>query len=171
MPTIVRRLETGDVQDYRHIRLAALRTTPDAFGSTYQAVASQTDEQHAERLATSIVFGAFADDQIVGMVGCKRYENAKEIHKAFLWGFYVEPNYRRSGVASRLLDASLNAMQDGVEQVLLTVVADNRPAIALYEQFGFRTYGLEQRSLKSASGYVDESLMALFLADRTAPKL
>ena len=51
--------------------------------------------------------------------------------------------------------------------VLLTVVADNQPAIALYEQFGFRPYGMEPRSLKKSSGYADEMLMVLFLADRT----
>ena len=171
MPTVVRRLETRDVRDYRRIRLSALRTTPDAFGSTYEAEASQPDEQHARRLATSFVFGAYADDQIVGVVGCKRHEGARELHKAFLWGFYVEPDYRRAGVARRLLQASLNVMQDVVEQVLLTVVASNLPAITLYEQFGFRTYGLEPRSLKSSTDYMDESLMVLFLADRTSTKL
>jgi ribosomal protein S18 acetylase RimI-like enzyme len=165
----VRRLAEEDVQDYRQIRLSALRTTPDAFGSTYDAEAARSDEQHAGRLATSVVFGAYAGDEIVGVVGCKRYDNARELHKAFLWGFYVEPAHRRCGVASGLLTASLRAAPDGVEQILLTVVADNRPAIALYEQFGFRPYGIEPRSLASSGTYVDEMLMVLFLADRTSP--
>ena len=100
------------------------------------------------------------------MVGCKRHDGARELHKAFLWGFYVEPAFRRSGVASALLEASLRAVDDGVEQVLLTVVAQNRPAIALYEKFGFRPYGTEPRSLKTSGAYNDELLMVLFLADR-----
>ena len=170
MPTpIVRRLATDDVGDYKRIRLSALRTTPDAFGSSYDAEAALPDEQHGRRLATSVVFGAYAGDQIVGVVGCKRYEGAREAHKAFLWGFYVEPECRRSGVASGLLAASLDAMQGVAEQILLTVVADNRPAIALYERFGFRPYGREPRSLKTSGDYADEMLMVLFLADRTPP--
>ena len=164
---VVRRLATADVREYRRLRLSALRTTPDAFGSTYDAEAALTDEQHANRLATSVVFGAYAGDEIVGVVGCKRHDGARERHKAFLWGFYVEPATRRSGIARLLLEASLGAMQGVVEQVLLTVVADNQPAIALYEQFGFRPYGMEPRSLKKSSGYADEMLMVLFLADRT----
>jgi ribosomal protein S18 acetylase RimI-like enzyme len=166
---IVRRLTETDLGDYRQLRLSALRTTPDAFGSTYDAEAAQPDEQHARRLATSVVFGAYSEDQIVGILGCKRYEGARELHKAFLWGFYVEPRYRRSGVATHILDASLQAMQPMVEQVLLTVVSTNRPAIALYQRFGFRPYGTEPRSLKTAGVYTDETLMVLFLADRLSP--
>jgi ribosomal protein S18 acetylase RimI-like enzyme len=100
------------------------------------------------------------------MLACKRHDGAREIHKAFLWGFFVEPSHRRSGLASALMKAGLDAAQTSVEQVLLTVVADNRPAIALYERFGFRPYGLEPRSLKTAGAYTDELLMILFLADR-----
>jgi RimJ/RimL family protein N-acetyltransferase len=68
-----------------------------------------------------------------------------------------------------LLDASLDAMHGIVEQVHLTVVADNRPAIALYERCGFRSYGLEPRSLRSPGGYADELLMVRFLTDEPRP--
>jgi hypothetical protein len=33
----VRTLATADAADYREIRLAALRSTPQAFGSTWEA--------------------------------------------------------------------------------------------------------------------------------------
>lgn len=165
----IRRLAPGDVQDYRHIRLSALSTTPEAFGSTYEAEVTQADARYASRLATSIVFGAYVEDRIVGMLGCKPHDGAREIHKAFLWGFFVEPDQRGSGLASALLDAALNAAHSIAEQVLLTVVADNRPAIRLYERFGFRPYGTEPRSLKTSGVYADETLMVLFLTDRTSP--
>ncbi len=158
-----RRLSTDDVQDYRRIRLSGLQTAPYAFGSTYDAEAARPDEHFAERLTTSLVFGAYADGRIVGVLGCKRFDGARETHKAFLWGFYVEPECRGSGVGRALLDASLGAARATVEQVLLTVVADNWPAIALYERCGFRPYGLEPRALRSPGGYADELLMVLFL--------
>lgn len=144
-----------------------MQTTPQAFGSTYAAEAALPDEHFAGRLATSAVFGAYADDQIVGVIGCKRHEGVQECHKAFIWGLYVDPAFRRSGVARALLDACLQAVDPGVEQLLLTVVADNRPAIALYEHFDFRPYGVEPRALKSNGIYADEVLMVLLLSGPT----
>lgn len=165
----LRRLAPHDVGEYRQIRLAALCITPDAFGSTFDAEATRPDSEHAERLATSVVIGAYLDGRIVGMLGCKRYDGARELHKAFLWGFYVDPAHRCSGLGSSLLVAVVEAVPSGVEQLLLTVVATNAPAITLYERFGFSAYGTEPRSLKTAGAYADEMLMVLFLTDRTSP--
>ncbi len=50
-----------------------------------------------------------------------------------------------------------------LEQLHLTVVRGNDKAIALYQRFGFTTYGIEPRALKSAGIYVDELLMVLLL--------
>lgn len=168
-PATIRRLGPEDIGDYRHIRLAALATAPDAFGSTYDAEVARPAANHAARLTTSIVVAAYIDDRIVGMLGCQRYDGGRETHKAFLWGFYVEPHHRRTGLARSLIEAALDAMQPSVEQILLTVVATNRPAIALYERVGFRPYGTEPRSLKTSGVYTDEMLMVLFLTDRTSP--
>ena len=43
------------------------------------------------------------------------------------------------------------------------MVENQVAAIALYERFGFRRYGVEPRALKSAAGYANEVLMVLFL--------
>ena len=168
-PATLRRLGPDDLADYRHIRLTALATAPDAFTSTYDAEAARPDVEHIERLLTSSVFGAYLDGRIVGMLGCRRYDSARETHKAFLWGFYVEPFHRQSGLAGLLIEASLDTVPAGVEQILLTVVATNHPAISLYKRFGFRPYGTEPRSLKSAGFYAEEHLMVLFLSDRRSP--
>ncbi len=166
---VVRRLGAGDVDALRRIRLTALKTSPGAFGTTHEAERAQPDAHFASRLATSIVLGAFEADRVIGMLGCKRYDGAREAHKAFLWGFYVEPDRRGCGVAGALLGAGLEAVAGDVEQVHLTVVADNRVAIGLYERFGFRAYGTEPRSLKTDGVYSDELLMVLFLSDRGSP--
>ena len=168
-PPTIRRLGPEDVADYRRIRLSALATSPNAFGSTYAAEAARPGADHAERVTTSVIFGAYVDGDIVGMLGCRRHDGARETHKAFLWGFYVEPDHRRAGIASALIGAALDAMRPIVEQILLTVVSTNRPAVALYESFGFRPYGIEPRALKTAGSYTDETLMVLFLTDRTSP--
>lgn len=50
-----------------------------------------------------------------------------------------------------------------VEQLTLAVVRQNHAAIALYQQAGFVTYGIEPRALKTEAGYADEVLMGLRL--------
>ncbi|WP_043302694.1 GNAT family N-acetyltransferase, partial [Burkholderia humptydooensis] len=94
----IRRLFAAHAADYRAIRLAALRDAPEAFGSTYDAEAERSLAAFAQRLDSSIVFGAYVDGAIAGMAGFKRLDGAKERHKGFLWGVYVAPAARRLGV-------------------------------------------------------------------------
>lgn len=162
-PITLRRLGEGDVEDYRSIRLAALKTEPEAFGSTHALEAPRSNAEHAERLSSSTVVGAYDGNSIVGMIGCRQESSPKTGHKALIWGFYVRPESRRAGVGAALVAAALDAARGRVEQLTLSVVKDNAGAIALYESFGFTRYGTEPRALKSAGGYADEVLMALRL--------
>ncbi|GAF61906.1 hypothetical protein JCM18903_1947 [Psychrobacter sp. JCM 18903] len=50
-----------------------------------------------------------------------------------------------------------------VEQILLTVADDNKPAINFYKNFGFQTYGIEPMALKDNEEYIDEILMKCFV--------
>jgi ribosomal protein S18 acetylase RimI-like enzyme len=164
---LIRRLTGADAADYRAIRLAALSQDAAAFGSTYEAEAPRPLSDFAARLESAAVFAAYADRQIVGMAGFKRCTGAREAHKAFLWGTFVEPAWRRRGTGRALLAALLAAAGAEVEQLTLTVVQDNAAAIALYREFGFQVYGTEPRALKSAHGYSDEVLMVRLPLART----
>ena len=159
--------DANDVADYRTIRLAALKDAPDAFGSTYEAEVGLSTEAFAERLATTIVLGAYAgtgsDARIVDMVGFKQQTIAKLAHKGFLWGFYVAPAARGRGVGVALVERIVAAAAGLVQQLTLSVVRGNDAALALYERCGFQTYGVEPRALKSTTGYADEVLMVRFL--------
>ena len=159
----IRRLGPADAGDYRAIRLAALQGDAAAFGSTYAAEVGRTLDEFAERLETSTVYAAYADGRIVGMAGFKRYEGARERHKAFVWGTYVRPDLRGRGVARALMEAVLESAGAVVEQLTLAVAQDNLAALALYRELGFEVYGTEPRALRSDDGYADEILMVRFL--------
>jgi ribosomal protein S18 acetylase RimI-like enzyme len=155
----VRRLTANEVDDFRTIRLAALKTEPDAFGSVYDVEATRPDSMFAERLNTAIVFGAYHDSRIVGMIGLRKQSGPKDAHKAMVWGFFVEPSARRLGVGSALLVRLIDTAGHIVEQLTLSAIRQNTSAISLYEKHGFVAYGLEPRALKTPSGYFDEVLM------------
>ena len=55
----------------------------------------------------------------------------------------VHPDYRRQGIGRDLVLALSEALQNkGIRGLLLEVRQSNMPAIALYEQLGFRQVGL-----------------------------
>ncbi|MDZ5450948.1 GNAT family N-acetyltransferase [Labrys sp. ZIDIC5] len=163
MSAIIRRLGPADCSDYRAIRLDALATAPEAFGSTHAAESARPLAAFAERLSQAAVFGAYVGDQIVGMAGYRRQDGLKDRHKGQVWGVYVEPGWRGQGIAGALMQAVIEAARGEVEQLLLAVVQGNDGALALYRRLGFEVYGVEPRALKAGNTYLDEALMVLFL--------
>jgi ribosomal protein S18 acetylase RimI-like enzyme len=159
----VRTLAAQDAAAYREIRLAALKSTPQAFGSTWEAEAERPLSHFAERLTSSVVLAAYGSAGLVGMAGYKQHGGAREQHKAFVWGTYVQPDMRRHGVALRLMQELIASAAGCVEQLTLMVVGGNAEALALYRRCGFEVYGVEPRALKGPQGYADEVLMVRFL--------
>ncbi|EKU53376.1 FR47-like protein [Acinetobacter sp. WC-323] len=85
------------------------------------------------------------------------------VHKAVLSSVFIEPEFQSQGIATALLRAVIAYSQAQVEQVLLTVAADNQSAIKLYQKMGFEVYGVDKKALKNNNEYTDELLMKLFL--------
>jgi ribosomal protein S18 acetylase RimI-like enzyme len=160
---VVRRLTPADAEKYREIRLAGLENAPEAFGSTFESESLKPLSSFAKRLGSSAVFGALHDGDLVGIAGFAVREGVKEAHKGLLWGMYVRPDARKSGVGRRLVAAIIDFARERVEILQLSVVSDNEPARRLYARLGFAEYGLEKNSLKHHERYYDEILMALDL--------
>lgn len=156
----VRRLLPADAAVYREIRLEALKLSPEAFSTTFCAENSAPLDWFAGRLDRSAVFGAFAGSDLLGIVGFRIGQTRKEAHKGMLWGMYVRPKARHSGLGRRLVEAVIADASRCVELIQLTVVGGNEPARRLYASLGFTVYGFEKNSLKQDGRYWDEVLMA-----------
>ncbi|HYQ60386.1 MAG TPA: N-acetyltransferase [Desulfatiglandales bacterium] len=81
------------------------------------------------------IFLVFAEQEISGFlvaVCCHRDVRGAIVKLA------VHPDYRRQGIATQLLKEALRILQDrGMLEVCLIVEITRKPAIALYEKFGF----------------------------------
>ena len=159
----IRRLGSSDADAFRLIRLEGLRNDPDAFGSTFEKEARESGQYFVDRLTRNAVFGGFVGDRLVGVSGFYFFEDTKSRHKGVLWGMYVTPEARGSGLATALVATLLEHASKEVEQVQLTVVVSNRRARRFYQRIGFVEYGLEEKSLKYKGAYFDEVLMVKFL--------
>lgn len=161
-PMEIRRLAQENAADaalYRDIRLEALTANPEAFGSTFEIENAQTLSWFVDRLGASTVLGAFRDMKLVAIAGFAVHQGQKCAHKGSLWGMYVRPGSRGTGIGSQLVEAILDLARQHVELIQLTVVRDNVQAWRLYTRLGFVDYGLERNALKQDGRYYDEILM------------
>ena len=159
----IRLLLPSDAAAFRATRLEALRNSPEAFGSTFDKESGEPLQYFVERLERNVVFGGFLGDCLIGIAGFYRQAGIKMSHKGVLWGMYVKPEARGSGLAAALVERLLEHAGKEVEQVQLTVVASNPRAKRFYERMGFVAYGLEREALKDKDAYFDEILMVRFL--------
>ena len=88
---------------------------------------------------SGICLAAQLGDELLGYVICSRYDQVWH-----LMNIAVAPERRRGGVASRLL-TRLIGDAEGALPFTLEVRVSNRQAIAMYEQFGFRSAGVRPR--------------------------
>lgn len=88
---------------------------------------------------------------LMSIGGYKRYRHRCDIAIAL----YKE--YCGLGIGKAMLETVLDiAEKAGYEQAELEVIADNKPAIALYEKLGFKIYGTFPDNMKYEDGsYVD----------------
>ncbi|MFV5514430.1 GNAT family N-acetyltransferase [Acinetobacter gerneri] len=156
-------LSVDELDDFRTIRLSALKQSPKMFGSTYAVEIEKPLSFFENCLSNSTVFGAYHQNKIVGIATLTQEIGAKFSHKAHLSSVFIEPAFQQKGIASVLLRTVIQYSQQHVEQILLTVANDNKPALILYEKLGFQSYGVELKALKDKDGYIDEILMKLFL--------
>jgi len=148
----IRRVTAKDGPLLRSIRLAALKTDPDAFGSTYADQAA-FPARRWEAMAAESAHGpdlcllvAFRGSEPAGMVRAVR-----EPRRPGVFGVYsvwVAPAARRLGVGLALLEAVEDWVRGvGGTTLELSVMEDGYPAQALYEAHGYRFDGRRERSV------------------------
>lgn len=164
----VRKLGPADAVLFREIRLEGLARHPDAFSSAFATEKAEPLRWFAERLESSDVFGAFRGPELLGVIGFLIQHGPKRAHKGALWGLYVRPQARRTGVARLLFEAAIAHARQHVELLQLTVVSTNEHARQFYARLGFVEYGIEKNALKIDGRYYDDVLMAMALKEKTA---
>ncbi|TCK38052.1 acetyltransferase (GNAT) family protein [Paraburkholderia sp. BL8N3] len=161
-PFTIRRLAAADANAYREIRLEGLQRHPEGFGASYDDETLQPLAWFEARITEHAVFGGWlAGRMLAGVAGLLVPEGAKLRHKGVLWGMYVRPAARGTGLGAALVERVLAHARGVVEEVQLVVAPENEAAIRLYRSAGFEEYAREPRSLKIDGRYYDSVLMTL----------
>lgn len=167
MPISFRQLGKDDALLYRKIRLECLKNFPDNFGSTFE------EESRIERLKFEIflseentdnfMFGAFDGENLIGICGFSRELRNKTRHRGEIVQMYVNPAFAGQNIGFDLLQRTIEkalAIPE-IEQIILSVVAENKGANKLYEKLGFVEYGFIAHYFKQGEKYWNQRFMVL----------
>lgn len=159
---LVRRLQPGEWQAYRAIRLRALADAPDAYGSTLAREEGLPDDTWATRVAKSALSGidcALVAEQgglLGGLLWAK--VDADDAGRVNLFQVWVAPEWRGRGVAAALVDEALAwARLHGTRVVHLGVNSENAGAIRLYERAGFQSIG-EPYLMREGAAHMEQEM-------------
>lgn len=149
-------------EEYRDLRLEALKNAPTAFEASPEEYTDKKDDYWYKKLKNyqrqeEIILFAEDNGQLIGIVGVDFNSQIKRKHAVTIVGTYVKPKYQGQGIASMLVEAILKEIghKPGVVKIDLDVNTENPAGIKLYEKFGFKIVGTYQKELYVNGKYYD----------------
>jgi ribosomal protein S18 acetylase RimI-like enzyme len=128
-------------QEFRDLRLEALKLEPQVYGSSFEEKKNEPDQYWQERLQNAVLVNSdysllFADYHgvIIGMVGAIiDFDTAKIVH------YFIKKEYRHKGVGRKLLEQLINLVKTNpvVKKFQLDINAHETHTIDSFKLYGF----------------------------------
>jgi RimJ/RimL family protein N-acetyltransferase len=141
MKVTIRQLIESDWRVFSEVRLKALQTDPQAFGSNYALESKFTEEDWRRRLRgdASAIFMIFADETPIGITGVGVDRNDLTRRTALFWGSWLEPEFRRRGISDLMYKTRIDWARNrrGVERITVLHRASNTASKHAILKHGF----------------------------------
>ena len=141
MSVSIRQLNENDWREFSQIRLKALKTDPEVFGSNYESESKFTESDWRSRLQSndSAVFMIFAVDTPIGMTGVSLWREDETNRTAIFWGSWLEPDFRRKGLSEMMYRARLDWVKKRptIERIIVSHRASNVASKYANQKHGF----------------------------------
>lgn len=141
MKPTIRRLNIGEGDLYRRVRLESLKESPEAFASTHESALARAEESwssQADASATGNDRATFVvlADQPIGLAALYRDETRSEVGE--LIQVWISPEHRNGSLATELMDTVFGwAASNGFDTIRAEVTSVNGRALRFYEKCGF----------------------------------
>ncbi|MEZ5690965.1 MAG: GNAT family N-acetyltransferase [Rickettsiales bacterium] len=156
---MIRKITIDDFEQWKKLRLEAVRQYPQSFGQSYSGVQKQDRKWCTDSLKNGDIFTYEQNGKMVAIAGIYSMKPENMRHRAVLFGMYVKPEFHKQGIASALINHIIDDIKPSHKQLQLTVTTTNNPAIELYKKHGFVIYGTDPDALLVDGKYYDEYLM------------
>jgi RimJ/RimL family protein N-acetyltransferase len=139
MSITIRRLTEDDWLAFSQVRLKALQTDPQVFGSNYEKESKNTEADWRSRLQANAIFLICADDTPIGMTGVSIDRNDPSGKTALLWGSWLAPHFRGKGLSELMYQTRINwaREQPTVEKIIVSHRASNLSSKYANQKHGF----------------------------------
>ena len=138
----IRRLQVGEDDLFKQLRLKALQDAPYAFPSTYEAALQRSAEswhEQAESTAQGLdraTFIVFSDNVPIGMAALYREQDKVDVGE--LLQVWVSPEYRGTKVIWDLMDEIFKwGRENRFQRIIAGVTKGNDRAEKFYTNYGF----------------------------------
>ena len=154
-----------DAEQWRELRLEALKNAPSAFLESYDDASKRSLEEYAEGIGRSTIFAWRAEDgTLAGSLIFWLDRGSQQKHRGNAGAMYVRPAFRGKGIASALIEAVIEqAKKRGATQLHLGAETTNKAAVALYQKHGFEIYGTDPNTICINGQKFSDYLMVKFL--------
>jgi RimJ/RimL family protein N-acetyltransferase len=124
MSISIRQLTENDWHEYSQVRLTALQTDPNVFGSNYEKESQMTEAEWRSRLETkdNAIFLLYENETAIGMTGASINWNDPTRKTALLWGSWLAPQVRGKGLSQLMYQTRINwaKQQPTVEKIIVS---------------------------------------------------
>lgn len=154
----IRLAQESDLQDLLNIynyEVLNGTATLDLHAKTYEERKVWFDEHTIENHHPLLV--AIEDDHAVGYASLSSYREKEAYKTSVELSIYVDVNYRRRGIASKLIEEILKlARQDStIHAVVSVIISGNEASRRLHKQFKFMYCGTVYEVGKKFGRYMD----------------
>ena len=148
-------------QIYKNIALEAAVQEPSSFTAIYEYLEQLPKKHWMNNISEHSIqdgmklFFAKRDLKIIGMIVAKVNDDHHAPDKAIVRALYVNKNYRKQNIASKLLMRMISKIknQKNVKIVSLSVGKCNLPAISFYRKHEFQIAGSDIQIMSDGVEY------------------
>lgn len=166
MNTRIIQLSPERWQEYKGLRLEALKNDPQAFGQSYEKALDFPDSYWMNHLKDALVkdkiliYFAENEGKLIGVIGAFFHSTEETKNSAQIFGVYVNKNYRGHGIAKNLQNKLLAELKTikGINKIKVMVNKTQISAVNLYKQGGFKLVSTRKRALGDGKEYEIETM-------------
>ena len=157
--TNISKIGINQIDEFKKLRLEALRLDPKAFGESYENIKDKKSLYWSNEVSNkNTSWFAYKDGKnYIGIAQVKYAMLIKFSHIAKISGVYIRKEYRGKGMGylflSELIDRILSNKKITKIKIIANMSQEN--AIKLYTKIGFKKVGILKREFKIGRNYMD----------------